>query len=207
MGDSVSLRCAPMGPEFDPERIAPHSMLCDDASDCKAGEVCCQNPVAGGGVVYECGKAPCGLRETCLEGGVCQPGLVCESGKDTPTGAHCVAEQKGAQCDTERCSGQRPVCCWDATARTGTCVGENEPCATRENRKEAYRCSSKADCGGYFCAAQVNETFCVGEGYVFMGVACLTEADCPSRSPQTGQPYAGCKVDDSGFGRCMEDDE
>jgi hypothetical protein len=205
--ESISLRCIPKGSEFQPDRVVPYSMLCDDASDCKAGEVCCQNAIAGGYVVYECGKPPCSLRETCIEGGACRPGLTCQLSSDSPTGATCVSAHKGAQCGKQRCSGPRPVCCWNAQASTGTCVGESEPCATRDGSKAAHRCSSRADCGGYFCAAQVDGTFCVGEGYVFMGVSCMTKDDCPARSSQTGQPYVGCKIDAAGSGNCVEEDD
>lgn len=182
-------------------------MLCDDASDCQAGEVCCQEAVAGGYEVYVCGKAPCGLREVCVEGGACERGLTCQSSKKYPTGASCVSAKKGAQCGTERCSGQTPVCCWDSNAGTGRCVGESEPCSTNDNGKVAYHCSSKADCAGYYCAFQFDRTFCVGEAYVFMEVSCMTNADCPPRSPQTGQPYAGCEMESVGSGKCAEREE
>jgi hypothetical protein len=205
--ESISLGCAPKGPDFDPDDVVPHSLLCDDASDCQAGEVCCQNPVPGGFVVYACGKPPCSLREACIEGGACQPGLTCEPSKDSPTGALCVATDQGAQCGKDRCSGARPVCCWDETAGTGTCVPEGEPCATNDNGKVAYRCSSKADCAGYFCAFQADGSFCVGWRYVFMGVVCMTDGDCPPRSPQTSQPYAGCEMTAVGSGRCEERDD
>jgi len=211
--ESTALRCAPKGPDFEPNQIGPYSMLCDDASDCGAGEVCCENDAGSGSVVYQCAKAPCGLREVCVEGSACRPGLTCQSAKhtplgDTPTGAACAAAQKGAQCNKQRCSGQRPVCCWDPEASTGTCIGENEPCGTSHGRKVAYRCSSKADCGGYFCLARTPEgTFCAGLGVLFEGAVCMTKDDCPPQSCQTFQPYVGCKMDSVGSGKCVSEGE
>ena len=195
--------CRPKGPDFDPQRVGPNSMLCDDASDCEAGSVCCMQGAGGGEVVMECRVPPCHLFELCVPGGACSEGRRCLQDGTDGTGASCQPASPGAPCGKERCGGVRPVCCWEGNAGKGTCVASPTDCPVDQNVGRApYRCGSKADCAGYFCLGQTfSGSQCIGGG-LFDYAMCETFADCPEREITTWEPYTHCRKDAHGFGWC-----
>lgn len=202
----VDSGCRPKGSDFDPDRVEPNSMLCDDASDCQAGSVCCMQG-EGGEVIMQCSAPPCSLLEVCVPGGVCSTGRHCLRDETPGTGASCQPAFPGAPCGKQRCGGDRPVCCWDRNANKGSCVASHRDCPVDPNAEPntgviPYRCGSKADCAGYYCLGQTfTGSRCMGGG-LFDYAMCETLADCPERELTTWEPFTHCRKDGHGFGWC-----
>ena len=66
-------------------------MLCDELTDCLAGQVCCVNAAGATGPIYTCGYPPCATHEACVPGGMCgQAGNVCTPDAAQASGAKCT---------------------------------------------------------------------------------------------------------------------
>ncbi len=199
--------CVPKGQDFDPERMDSRTLLCDDASDCGPGTVCCMQAGGGGEPYVECAPPPCSVVQVCIPNGPCPSGQRCVKDGTFGTGNSCQPADPGASCGPKRCSGARPICCWTASARTGTCVASSEECpGDREGDRLPYGCGSKADCGGYFCLFHMFEgAWCSGGDVLYDGAMCHTVADCPEIFMQTGEPFTRCVKVTDGLGRCATD--
>lgn len=195
--------CRPKGPDFDPERLDPYTLQCDDVSDCAPGTVCCAQWGGGGDLWFQCAPPPCSATELCTNGSKCSAGLKCVQDGMVGTGFSCQSAAPGAPCGPTRCAGERPICCWNAEQRTGSCVASDAECPSDPSgNRIPFRCGSKADCGGYFCLAQwFSGSRCVGGG-LFNEAMCDTFADCPERDVQSWELYTHCVKDQDGFGRC-----
>jgi hypothetical protein len=157
---------------------------CDESIDCEPNHVCCEQWLfSGSSGLADClplprgGGTPCDFGETCIEGSSCRtPGTECDSGM-------CRKKLAERACGSEKCSGDRPVCCSEPLG----CVAEGA-CATGKR----LVCTGHADCvkgekciangfGGTTCAKAV-----VHPDYA--PYLCKRDADCPN--PCTSMPGA-----------------
>jgi len=145
----------PKGDEDPCERVegALYQRRCDEKADCPGAQACCTTWACSGGCppVITCGDVPClhGQVEQCLPGGTCSPGFRCVASRDSRLGS-CVQERSGVACGKERCSGERPVCCWNTKTQRGSCAAD---CGEAPNEDLwALGCTSPDDCAGYPCA-------------------------------------------------------
>ncbi|MBI5534431.1 MAG: SUMF1/EgtB/PvdO family nonheme iron enzyme [Deltaproteobacteria bacterium] len=173
---------------------------CDEQADCGAGQVCCPWVGCSGGCPQErrCQAPPCDSGdEVCLPGGTCQPGFRCTV---TPgfAEASCTWTDVGASCGGTRCSGQKPVCCWDDKARKGTC--SERQCKKQES---AFGCTSPKDCGGSTCGQTQYYGdpnldpdhlgfACAPLSHMTQAVLCSSMKDCPMHPP-TGSKPKSCR--------------
>jgi hypothetical protein len=161
------------------------TLLCDEASDCGAGEVCCgwggDNPLHA-----ECRKASdCKGTMLCVPGGSCPDNLLCIGPWLSWAETHrCVAPTKTAiPCGSKGiCPAERPFCRWDEAKRTGTCVERKPSDAPREG-SDVFECFSRSDCGigGQRCCGSSSRSACNGDcGTHFPGsdVLCKSDAEC-----------------------------
>lgn len=170
---------------------------CDEKADCPGKQSCCLTWGCSGGCppIAVCSDVPClhGQVEQCLPGGACSPGFRCNASAGGRPGA-CVYEKAGVACGKQRCSGERPVCCWNAKKRAGECArscGE-EP----DEDRWALQCTTPDDCGGYPCAnatvTPLQFSTCMGDYDVpdrSSVVFCRKLADCPTMN-MLGKPKA-----------------
>jgi hypothetical protein len=170
---------------------------CDEMADCPGGKSCCATWGCSGGCppVHVCTDVPCwhGPLEQCLPGGACSARFRCvvEHGMRTGT---CRYERAGVACGDKRCSGEEPLCCWNAKTRRGTCAAD----CPEDPGGDTWRlaCTSPDDCGGYPCAdfaiSPTRPVSCMGSynvpdqsGVVF----CRSIRDCPKMN-MLGKPRA-----------------
>lgn len=186
-----------------PARTCGHDDIvseCDEQADCGAGQVCCSWRACSERCpqVRHCQPPPChNGNEMCLPGGACREGFRC-----TPipgsSEASCTWVNAGASCGGTRCSGQKPICCWDPKARTGTCAERH--CMRQET---ALLCSSPQDCGGLTCGQRPDSDdtdddpnprgfSCTRPNQLTQAVLCDSVKDCPIHSP-TGSKPKSCR--------------
>lgn len=171
---------------------------CDENADCAGGQVCCPYWGCSGGCPPEhiCQQAPCDYgNEVCLPGGACRRGFRCVTDETGMAGA-CQWENIGARCGGKRCSGDTPVCCWNAETKKGECVASS--CPSESNR---LTCSGPADCGGSACVAyhfigqpetEPDQGYVCGPlSHVVNSVLCSSMKDC-FQHPPTGAPPLRC---------------
>jgi hypothetical protein len=176
---------------------------CDEKADCPGSQSCCMTWGCSGGCppVATCSDMPCwhGPEEQCLPGGSCSAGFVCRKSGSSRTG-YCFYDKASVACGKQRCSGDKPVCCWNTKTKTGECA---ESCAEEENEDLwALSCTNPDDCGGYPCANFVPSprafTRCMGSYDVpdrSTVVFCRSIKDCPQMN-MLGKPKA-CLADKS----------
>jgi len=170
---------------------------CDEKADCPGQQTCCMTWGCSGGCppVAVCSGFPClhGQVEQCLPGGACSPGFRCVPGEGNRPG-HCSYEKAGVACGKKRCSGDEPVCCWNAKKKSGECAKDcgEEP----DEDRWALHCTSPDDCGGYPCAnaavSPLQFTACLGSYDVpdrSSVVFCRSIKDCPKMN-MLGLPKA-----------------
>lgn len=170
---------------------------CDEKADCPGTQSCCMTWGCSGGCppVAVCSDVPClhGQVEQCLPGGACSPGFRCAASAGAPRGT-CVYEKAGVQCGKSRCSGDAPVCCWNAKQKKGQCARDcgEEP----DEDRWALSCTTPDDCGGYPCAnaavTPLQFAACMGAYDVpdrSSIVFCRSLEDCPTMN-MLGKPRA-----------------
>lgn len=174
---------------------------CDEKADCPGNQSCCMTWGCSGGCppIAVCSDVPClhGPVEQCLPGGACSAGFSCAASEGRRPGS-CRYDKAGVACGTQRCSGEKPVCCWSSTRRTGQCArgcGE-EP----DDDRWALQCTTPDDCGGYPCAnaavTPLQFAACLGAYDVpdrSSVVFCRNLKDCPTMN-MLGKPKA-CVAD------------
>ena len=182
-----------MGCPGDGERLQ-----CDENADCPSGKVCCPFWGCSGGCLREqvCQAAPCDYGpEVCLPGGTCRAGFSCVTEPDGRHG-HCVWQNVGASCGGKRCSGDKPVCCWDPKTNRGTCSASS--CSMESQRLE---CTGPRDCGGSVCGHatyygdpnQPDPGYgCLPMSHIVDAFLCHKKSDCPVHPP-TGSNPKGCR--------------
>lgn len=184
-------RCLPRPPPdgyaCDGVSGAPTERRCDEKADCPGAQACCMTWACSGECppVAVCSDAPClhGAVEQCLPGGECSAGFRCEAARGGRPGT-CVLTNPGVACGETRCSGARPLCCWNAKTRSGECAREcsEEP----DEDRWSLGCTTPDDCAGHPCAnlvpSPVPFSSCTSAYDVpdrSSVVFCRTIADCP----------------------------
>jgi hypothetical protein len=135
---------------------------CDDASDCGAGNVCCESREHEGSTscraMKDCTLKLCARGDTCVN-----DDYTCLSDGSSPTGGQCVYRRGTTACGHEaRCSGDTPWCLWDRPTRSGECV---EPLAGLT----VLRCTSEKDCPNELACCWVG----IAGGDAHCGTSCL----------------------------------
>lgn len=151
---------------------------CDEAADCPPGQGCCEVYESPTDITLrQCQRYPCLEGELCLPGGACRPGFRCDVVPGARTGT-CTQQNPGAQCGSQRCSGDTPVCCWNATSQTGYCTGPWDKC--REPSETRLACAESRDCGGSPCLRYLYGGYqCTGKHWTES--VCTRLADCLPR--------------------------
>jgi hypothetical protein len=159
----------------EPNNPVTAKLSCDDSQDCDGG-ICCLGLDPTGVELYECKPADttCGEHEVCIPGErTCQPTYECVLGPGY-TGGQCASTTAEVPCGGNlTCKNATPVCCWDATTTTGTCVTHGSDCET------SLACDAPSDCGpGYTCCT--NNTTATCTGTCPFTAACEQTTDCPT---------------------------
>lgn len=151
---------------------------CDEASDCKTGNRCCDDGGSEFGLsTQSCGKAGECANETCLAGSTCPNGRRCAADEGRSTG-RCPLQIKPPRCGEERClEGQ--ACCVDPSTKQSRCASD-----CRSATEITFRCTSPAECAPYDCNSasgpgpSLPVYSCGGGGFVG-AVLCEKLSDCP----------------------------
>lgn len=203
-GTQTTPRCLAIAEEQNYARGASSDdalYLCDDASDCPAGQQCCAGSWGGTGPSYHaCTADRCQDHVTCLPGSVCPAGLRCEPLPHNQARGMCVPDHPGVACGASRCQKPEPRCCWQSDTRSGRCMSASaDRTACSADGESLLECRNRADCGGYFCCRELLgsttcSSTCPGAA---VAVACETFADCPPEGPGPGgilQRYDRCEA-------------
>jgi len=152
---------------------------CDDASDCRQGQICCLS--FGTSLEQYLCSARSGKGSTCSlevcsvgDGAACGNGQVCRDGV-------CRAPNPGALCAGVKCPPQEPLCLWsDGVAR---CVPPSEATAPRTDEfSSVLHCSGPRDCGkGERCCGNA----------IWNASYCQLQCD-PANTPQICTKAADC---------------
>lgn len=177
--------------------------LCDDASDCDRGDVCCNEPWTADRAAARCvhgkqGKSACALDESCMSGAPCAtPGTQCVRGT-------CRRVDVTIRCGVDKCRAGESCCGKLGSAK---CMAVKE-CAALEGAVEEYACSSPSHCPhGMYCVARAIGSFCTGtwDASATTTVVCDSATDCPKTLCGTGKgaPSPRCaKADEHGLRLC-----
>ncbi|MFO0549462.1 MAG: hypothetical protein U0271_13810 [Polyangiaceae bacterium] len=144
---------------------------CDESSDCKASEVCCDDFLWSGASISTCDplpkdrSSPCDFIERCISSATCRvPGSACIHGA-------CQKPNPTPQCGKTTCGGATPICCTDPPG----CQSED----TCDSYKQV-RCWTDKDClPGQVCADGRGSTFCTRALFENgLDHVCQHDADC-----------------------------
>ncbi|MCA9623222.1 MAG: hypothetical protein KC731_29585 [Myxococcales bacterium] len=145
---------------------------CDGASDCGAGELCCEWSAGWSTCVDATRPGACGGVELCRGDDDCvTPGAVCEQGI-------CVRSGREVACGDQSCRGAEPICC----ARNGPPWSEPTFCAAEAcppHRSFELRCTAHDDClDGQLCCASRQRSACAWFCDGGTTPVCASDADC-----------------------------
>lgn len=182
-GDSAEDRLAPL---IDSCKRAVHSEysfdfvgMCDDSTDCPAGQVCCSQWLWSGAGTFECknaspdGASACDFHEPCVDGSCATRGTTCVNGECRKAGAK-------VRCAGVVCGDDAPICCLRDFNGTPKCERDCRA-ADPESRAVDYECSSSAGCpAGATCQAGMFGSFCASLVDTANAVTlCESDSDCP----------------------------
>jgi len=166
------------------------AVLCDDATDCVPGQVCCWKAADSENEYAECGSKPCQLHEACVNDGSCRAGWHCQPPHNALVPGMCERDRIEVQCGNTKCTGATPVCCWNPFGPGGErCIGAREACSPHADPPGvAIECRGAKDCDGEQCCGSFGTT-CMGS-CTNSSIICETERDCPA--DYAGIPLRGC---------------